>query len=118
MPGITYQPTGTAPVADVSRQGLFSTFFFASPNLLSGIDDAPRIATGPGNGTDQLGPGTTLGVDVGVGNNGEVYVRGRTGQVGTDSSGAKNGTVSAPPFVLTPGLMLLIAGAAFLFLRK
>lgn len=111
---LSYQPDGSAPNSDSARQGLFSTFFFASPNLLGGIDDAPRIPTGPGNGTDMLGPGTTLGLDVGVGNNGEVYLRGRSGQVGTDAGPAPT---AAAGFQLTPGLVL-IAIAAFLILRK
>lgn len=116
--GTNLQPSGSAPNADSARQGLFSTYFFASPNLLNGIDDSPRIVAGPGNGTDMLGPGTTLGVDVGVGNNGEVYIRGRTGQVGTDSSGATNGQPAPAAFQLTPGLLIIGAIAAFLLFRK
>lgn len=110
MGAVTLQPTGSAPVEDAARQSLFSAFFFASPNLLDGIDDSPRIVTGPGNGTDQLGPGTTLGVDVGVGNNGEVYVRGRTGQATSAQPVPPAATVAGvriTPAVLILGLVAL-----------
>lgn len=115
---INFQPSGSAPVDDAARQGLFSAFFFSAGNILTGIDDSPRIATGPGNGTDQLGPGTTLGIDVGVGSNGEVYIR---GQAAPTTSGQGTTAAASPSMAglqLSPGLLLLGLAAAFLLLRK
>ena len=117
MATTNFQPNGSAPNADAARQGLFSAFFFSASNLLEGIDDSPRIVSGPGNGTDLLGPGTTLGMDVGVGSNGEVYIRGKTGQVGTDASATTGGT-PVSGFVITPMMLLILAGVAFLILKK
>jgi hypothetical protein len=110
---VNFQPTGTAPSADAARQSLFSSFFFATPNLLAGADASPRVPTG--TGTDgQLGPGTTLGVDVGVGNNGEVYLR---GQAGADSTASDASAAPSSPATgsITVSPMMLLAGLAALF---
>jgi len=112
MPAMTYMPTGSAPNADAERQGLFSSFFFSAANLLDGVDDSPRVGAADSGG--MLGPGTSLGFDVGVGNNGEVYLRGRSGQVGTDGT---TGATTARR-AITPGMLLLLGVAAFLVLRK
>lgn len=109
---LSFAPDGTAPNADANRQSLFSTYFFSAANLLDGVDDSPRIVNGPGNGTSLLGPGTTLGLDVGVGNNGEVYIRGRTGAIGNE------GATAATARGLTPGMLLLIGVGIFLLARR
>jgi hypothetical protein len=110
-------PNGTATGnTDAVRQSIFSNFFFAAPSLMSGIDAAPRVSSAT-DGSPLLGYGTTLGVDVGVGNNGEVYVRGQAAATGqTDSS--VNGQAAAPAGLqLTPGLLLVVAVAAYLLLK-
>jgi hypothetical protein len=114
-------PDGTATAnSDAVRQSQLSSFFYATPNLLAGMDSASRLGNvrndGDGGTGDLLGYGTSFGVDVGVGNNGEVYLRGRTGEVAPAPSSSSS-SPSVAGFALSPGLLLL-AVAAFLILRK
>ena len=66
----------------------------------------------------QLGP-VGSATNYGVGPNGEIYVRGSTGQIyQATQSPAAQGTAPAAGFTLTPGLLMILAAAAFFFLRK
>jgi hypothetical protein len=114
---VNFTPTGTAPSPAAAQASLFSSFFFSSPNLLSGIDASPRVPTGTGS-DGMLGPGSTLGVDVGVGNNGEVYLRGQAGADSTaqDASAISAASSSTPATgAITVSPMMLLAGLAALF---
>jgi|SRR6516164_1666885 hypothetical protein len=115
-------PDGTASAnADAVRQSALSSFFYSAGNLLAGMDNASRMgnvqndASGTG-GPDLLGYGTANGVDVGIGANGEVYVRGNVGQVGTQDQVANSGQ-AAKPAAISPLALLLIVGAAVLLLK-
>lgn len=115
-------PDGTASAnADAVRQSALSSFFYSAGNLLAGMDNASRMgnvqndASGTG-GPDLLGYGTSNGVDVGIGNNGEIYVRGNVGSVGTQDAVANSGKTAPAPTV-SPLLLLLLVGGAFLLLK-
>lgn len=112
-------PAGAAANnSDATRQSNLAAWFNSFEGVLSGIDDAPRI-TPSNDGSQILGYGSSLGVDIGVGNNGEFYARGRVGQVGSDDAtkGQAVGAGAAQKFTISPGL-LIAALVAFLIFRK
>lgn len=109
-----FTPVGAADQnSDAVRQAGAAAWFNSVEGLLAGIDDSLRVQPSSGN---VLGYSSSYGVDIGVGNNGEFYARGRTGQIGNDAA-----TAAPSPAVaglrITPGLVLLAIGA-FLLLRK
>lgn len=108
-------PAGTVANEDAQRQGTVSQFFYLIGDLMKGVDDQAVMDPSTRN-TGVYGPAPTLGsVDIGVGANGEIFVRGRSGQ------GAANTTASQTQvagFTVSP--LVLIAGAAlawFIFKR-
>lgn len=106
-----YFPAGTATGnADAVRQGTVAQFFNTVGNLLAGADDQFVMEPGTAN-NGLLGPTPTLGADVGVGVNGEVFIRGRT----VDQNG--NQTVQAQA-VLSPVVLIGLAVVAYLLLKK
>ena len=110
-----FAPAGTATSNDDAvRQSNSAAFFNSFEGLLVGIDDQPRYAPAQ-RGSQVLGFGTAMGVDIGVGNNGDFFVRGRVGA--GDASGETTSGQAAAPFRITPGLLLLCV-AAFLILKK
>jgi len=87
-------------------QQIASQFFHLVGNVLAGSDADPRMEPGMTGGV-LLGP-RQRGTDIGVGANGEVYLRGSNGQA--------SATTQAPTLfgvALTLPVVLLIAGAAF-----
>jgi hypothetical protein len=118
MGAVTTTPNGTAiGNSDAVRQSVFSNFFFAAPNLLSGVDAEPRVSTAT-DGATMLGYGSTLGVDIGVGVNGDVYIR---GQAGTGTGNVDQGTTGQPvasQAKLSPLMLLLIVGAVVFLAQK
>ena len=123
MAGISLLPDGTAAGNSAAQnQSLFSSFFISTPSVLVGMDDASRmgnVTNDASAGPDILGYGRSTGIDVGVGNNGEIYIRGTSGAVGTSDATAQAGTAasSSSGVTLTPGLLLLLAVGAFLLLK-
>ena len=105
---------------DQAAQQLAASFFFTAAGLLAGTDTTLRIDPNQQRTDGLLGPvGST--VSLGVGNGGELYVRGSPGQFGTTSAAPSSS--GSPPasgvagITLTPGLLML-AVVAFLVLRR
>jgi len=106
----TYLPAGTAVGnADAVRQGSLAQWFWAAGNILAGTDDQHVME--PGTQYDGLlGPTPTLGADIGVGANGDIFFRGRTTAANGTTQTAAAGTVS-------PVTLLLIAAVAYFVLK-
>jgi hypothetical protein len=95
-------------------QQIASQFFHLVGNVLGGADADPRMEPGMTGGV-LLGP-RHRGTDIGVGSNGEVYLRGSNGAA---SSAAPSVASQIANLQFTPlAWLLLIAGAAYLLLRK
>lgn len=108
-------PAGTSDQSsDAARQSGAALWFNSIEGLLSGIDDSMRVSQA-NEGSQVLGFGTSLGVDIGVGQNGDAFVRGRLG--GTGGQAPTNGQAAPRGFRITPAMLLLALGA-FLILRK
>jgi len=91
------------------RQGSLAQWFYAAGNILQGTDD--QFVMEPGTQYDGLlGPTPTLGADIGVGANGDIFFRGRT----TNASGA---TQTAAAAKIAPMTLVLIAVVAYLVLK-
>lgn len=109
-------PAGTATGnEDAVRQGTVSQFFYLLGDVLKGTDSQPVMDASTRN-TGVLGPAQTLGsVDVGVGANGEVYVR---GQLGGPGNGQQTAQPAAAPAAIPPMLLLIGAAVAAYLLLK
>jgi hypothetical protein len=95
---------------DANRQQTSARLFYLLGDFMKGVDTLPRMEPGMADGSPLLGPATNT-TDIGLGNGGEVFVRGQAGQVGT--------VVSQPPAAKGPlGLSrpVLLMGAAALLL--
>ena len=94
---------------DADRQQAMARLFFMAGNILSGADAAPRYEPGNVNDSGMMGPGATVPTDIGIGYGGEVYVRGRNGQVAT-ANATPAPPKAAPGIVLSPLTLLLGLG--------
>lgn len=117
-----YLPAGTATGNDdATRQAPISQFFYLVADVLGGVDSQPRNEPGMTNGSGLAGPSATFGVDVGVGADGQVYVRGRagpeaTGQAAAAASAAKPVGERIAQGALNPLLVIgLVVGLWFAF---
>lgn len=109
-----FLPAGTATGNDDAvRQGTIAQFFATAGNLLAGTDNAYTMEPGTEN-NGLLGPTPTVGFDIGVGNNGDLFVRGRTNanDPSTTNSQTQQATVVGSPLML-----LLLAVGVFLILK-
>jgi hypothetical protein len=117
MDQVTYLPTSND---DQQRQQLAARAFYLVGDYFRGSDAQGRFDPGMSGGT-VLGPNQT-GVDFGVGNGGEVFIRGRSGQVGINSTApsAPAAAAAAPGMAMLrhPLVLLGLVVAAFLLLRK
>lgn len=110
----TYLPAGTAANEDAQRQGTVSQFFYLIGDVLRGVDQQPTMDPSTRN-TGVYGPAPTLGsVDVGVGANGDVFIRGRSGVSPVNQTQSQT---QAAGFTLSP-LMLLAGAALVVYLLK
>lgn len=111
-------PDGSATQnGDAVRQSSLSSFFYTAPNLLGGSDSASRmgfVSNDGGASGELLGYGVTFGADVGVGNNGEIYLRGQVGAPGTT---ATNGQPVANAPSVSPLVLVLIVAAVVLLAK-
>lgn len=99
---------------DANRQQSVSRIFYLLGDVLQGTDSSQRMPSGEVHDQGLLGPAVP-GYDVGFGSGGEVFVRGRSGQIGTTSTTTPNGAAAgAGGFSLNPMTLVLIAGALFL----
>ena len=100
---------------DAVRQANANAFFFSFGNILRGVDDA--LVMDPSTKRDGLlGPTDTLGVDIGVGANGEVYLRG-TSQASGPSTAAATTVAQGRIGPLTPMGWLIVAAIAYVILK-
>ena len=118
MDQVTYLPTSND---DQQRQQLAARAFYLVGDYFRGADAQGRFDPGMTGGT-VLGPNQT-GVDFGVGNGGEVFIRGRSGQVGSTRTAprAPAAAAAAPgmgAMLRHPVVLLGLVVAAFLLLRK
>lgn len=93
-----------------NNQQIASQFFHLVGDVLRGTDTELRNEPGM-TGGNILGP-RQGGADIGFGSDGRVFYR---GQAGTTSAAPVPSLFGVP---LTPMVLLLIAGAAYLLLRK
>ena len=118
---------GYMPVAsdDANRAQITARAFYLLGDYFKGSDSMTRYDPGMSGG-NVLGPNQT-GVDVGVGQGGEVFIRGRSGQVGSNNPTPAAGTAGAPvvPAVMpmaamlgNPLVLLGLAVGAYLLMRK
>lgn len=101
---------------DANRQQSVARIFYTFGDLLKGMDDSPRYEPGMVNDSGLVGPGTS-GIDIGFGSGGEMYVRGRSGQIGSTSTTTPSGASSSagkPGFQLTLPAIVVIAVIAWL----
>lgn len=98
---------------EARRQEFLSRAFYLVGDMLGGVDSQPRMEPG-WTGGRLLGPRGS-NADVGIGNGGEVFIRGQAGQIGTTDAPASS-PVSA---LLGSPLLLVGAGVVlWLLLRK
>lgn len=103
---------------DANRQQQVARTFYLLGNFFEGIDSAQRMEPGMVNSSGQLGPQQS-GPDVGVGQGGEVFIRGRAGQVGATQNAPKAAPMAGlMGFVASPLGLVLLAGAVWYFARK
>jgi len=97
---------------DATRQQLVSAFFWTVGDILAGTDSTMRVDPGSLRTDGLLGPGGSS-TSYGVGNGGEVYVRGVAGQ----AAGTGQTQVDTKAGIsISPGL-LVMALVAFLVLK-
>ncbi len=99
---------------DATRQQATARVFYLLGDYFTGTDSVMRSEPGFSGGR-VLGPNQT-GVDVGVGNGGEVFQRGRSGQVATQ--GSMNAPAALPALLGNPLVLLALAVGAFVLLRR
>ena len=99
------------PNDDAQRQELASRFFYLVGDVIAGTDNSNRYDPGMRNGSGLLGP-SSYGTDVGVGGGGEVFVRGRAGQLGTTDV-AQQGTIAGLPGWMVVAGVALVAWLAW-----
>ena len=110
---MAFMPMSSAPNEDAQRQANANAFFFTFGNILEGIDDALTMEPSTKrNGL--LGPTETLGVDIGIGSNGEVFLRGTAQASGPTAAQAAQ--ASSPR--VSPMVLLVLAAVAFVILNK
>lgn len=103
---------------DQGRQQSAASFFWTMGDILANTDQQPRFEPGMsyGNGNGLYGP-STANADVGYGQGGEVFVRGRSGQIGTQQ-GAGVAPTGGATLAGIPLLWIGIGVAVFLYMRK
>ena len=104
-----YLPTASD---DAARQQMVSAFFWTAKNILEGTDTVLRLDPNEQRPDGMLGPNGSAS-SYGVGPNGEIYVRGTTGQTAAQPQSAQIPTVGG--MTLTPGLLMLAIAAWFVF---
>lgn len=108
-------PYGTPAGQEEARtQSNSAAFFFSFGDILRGVDDA-LVMDASTRRDGLLGPTDTLGVDIGVGANGEVFLRG-TAQASGPSTPAATAAVQRRG--LTPAGWLVVGVVAFLLLKR
>ena len=101
--------------ADAARAAqITKSFFYLVGDIMGGTDSTPRVDSSTVRSDGLLGPGGNTGQSIGIGSNGEVYVRGTT----WNPFGPTTTTDAAPAggLVITPGLIML--GIAALFILR
>lgn len=101
---------------DANRQQQVARTFFLLGNFLAGVDDSPRMEPGNVNQSGMLGPQQS-GPDVGIGQGGEVYLRGRAVQIGANQN-APQPAQSMPGLLQNPLVLLGLAGLAFWLFKR
>lgn len=105
-----YLPTASD---DAARQQAVAAFFWTAQNILGGTDTILRNDPNLNRQDGMLGPQGSAS-NYGVGPNGEIYVRGTTGQTASQPQAAQ---IPAAGMAITPGLLMLLAVAWFVFKR-
>jgi hypothetical protein len=101
---------------DAVRQANANAFFFSLGSIFAGVDDA--LVMDPSTKRDGLlGPTDTLGVDIGVGANGEVYLRGTAQATGPNTRDAAQTVASGRIGPLSPMGWLVVAVVAYIVLK-
>lgn len=103
---------------DANRQQSSARMFYLLGDFMKGVDSVRKNEPGMTNGSGLLGP-TTNTLDVGLGNGGEVFVRGQAGQVGTVQTEPKPAAGLfglSRPVLLMGAAALVVAG--WYFMRK
>jgi hypothetical protein len=98
---------------DAHRSQLVSRFFHLVGDVMQGTDAEPRFEPGM-TGGGLLGP-AQHGADMGFDLDGQAFFRGRAGATASAAPPAAPSLFGVP---LTLPVLLLIAGAAYLLLRK
>lgn len=100
--------------ADQARtSAVAQAFFYTLGDVLGGIDGAPRFDSTTVRDDGLLGPVSNQ-PSVGVGTDGAIYVRGRSGMYERSTASAPAVAASAGGLTITPGLLLLGAVAFFI----
>lgn len=95
---------------DANRQQQTARTFYLIGDFFKGIDAVRRMEPQMVNDSGLLGPSQS-GMDVGLGQGGELYIRGRSGQIAaTQQTPAQPGAVAA--MTANPLLLLALAGVA------
>lgn len=107
---------------DANRQQQVARTFYLLGNFFEGIDSTPRMEPGNVNNSGILGPQQSS-IDVGVGQGGEVFIRGRAGQVGATQNAPKAAPMPATMaglmgFIASPLGLLMLAGGVWWFARS
>ena len=101
---------------DQQRQQLVSNFFYTAGDLLAGSDSQPRFEPGMSYGNNGLYGPSVASQDIGYGQGGEVYMRGRAGQVGQQVGTGAVATSAGPLGI--PLLWWAVGVGLFLYMRK
>lgn len=102
---------------DQQRQQGAAAFFWTMGDLLANTDAQPRYEPGMSYGNNGLYGPSNANADVGYGQGGEVFIRGRSGQIG-QQQGANVVPLTGATIAGIP-LMWIVAGVAvYLFMRK
>lgn len=102
---------------DQQRQQVASNFFWTVGDLLAGSDSQPRYEPGMSYGNNGLYGPSTASADVGYGQGGEVFVRGRSGQIGTQVGAGVAPAAGAGPLGI-PLMWWVVGVGLFLYMRK
>lgn len=100
---------------DANRQQQTARSFYLLGDFFQGVDSIMRNEPGYTGGV-VLGPNQS-GLDVGIGNGGELFQRGRSGQVGSTQA-QMAAPVSVAGLLGNPLVLVGLAVAAYLLLRK
>lgn len=102
---------------DQNRQQQVFRAFQLVEDFFKGVDSVQRMEPGNVNSSGVLGPQQS-GVDIGVGQGGEVYIRGSSQQVAASQQPPKPAATGLAGMMTgNPWLWVLAAGAAVWFLR-